>query len=139
MKILVDTNVIIDALTARRPWNQDAENIFYMAANHTAKMYVTSNTVTDIYYLLRKHLQNAEDAKLTMSKLYSLFGILDVTAADCINALSSAVSDYEDAIMEQAAASARINYIVTRNVKDYKFSSIKALLPEEFISLMERS
>ena len=139
MKVLIDTNIIIDALTSRMPWNQNAEKIFFMAANHTAQMYITSNTATDIYYLLRKYLQSTEESKQTMSKLFSLFGILDVTGNDCINALSSSIPDYEDAVLEQSALRSDIDYIVTRNIKDYTFSSISALLPEDFIALMEES
>jgi len=139
MKVLIDTNIIIDALTARKPWYKDAKKIFYMAANQTAQMYITSNTATDIYYLLRKYLQSTEESKQTMSKLFSLFGILDVTGNDCINALSSSIPDYEDAVLEQSALRSDIDYIVTRNIKDYTFSSISALLPEDFIALMEES
>lgn len=139
MKILIDTNIIIDALTSRQPWNRNAEQIFYMAANHTAEMYITVNTATDIYYLLRKHLQNTKAAKEAMSKLFSIFLILDITSAHCINALSSAVSDYEDAVLEQAASDAHMDYIVTRNIKDFRSSCVKVLLPEDLLSLMNRS
>lgn len=138
MKVLIDTNIIIDALTSRQPWNKDAEQIFLMAADHTAKMYITANTATDIYYLLRKYLKDSVLAKQHMSKLFSLFGILDVTAAHCINALNSSVTDYEDAVMEQTAIAANLNYIITRNLKDYIPSSIPALLPEAFISFMSQ-
>ena len=55
MRILADTNVIIDALTSREPWNKSAEEIFLMAANHTIEMYITASSATDIYYLIRKH------------------------------------------------------------------------------------
>lgn len=139
MKILVDTNIIIDALTSRQPFSHNAEQIFYMAANHTAEMYITANTATDIYYLLRKHLHNTKSANETMSKIFSIFTILDVTAAHCINALSSAVADYEDAVLEQTAFHAHMDYIVTRNIKDFQYSRIKALLPENLISLMKHS
>lgn len=78
MRILADTNVIIDALTSREPWNKSAEEIFLMAANHTIEMYITASSATDIYYLIRKHLHNIEAAKMIMGKLYSLTGILEV-------------------------------------------------------------
>lgn len=139
MKILVDTNIIIDALTSRQPWCSNAEQIFYMVANHTAEMYITANTATDIYYLLRKHLQNTKSAKETMSKLFSIFAILDVTAVHCINALSSAIADFEDAVLEQTASETHMDYIVTRNIKDFQYSSVRALLPEDLIAFMTHS
>ena len=69
MKILVDTNVIIDVLTSREPWYKNAEKIFLMAANHTVDIYITASSATDIYYLVRKHLHSTETAKQIMGKM----------------------------------------------------------------------
>lgn len=138
MKILIDTNVIIDALTSREPWNESAEKIFIMAANHIINMYITASSATDIYYLVRKHLHDTDMAKQIMGKLYSLTGILEVTGSDCVDALASPITDYEDAVVERVAANAEIDYIVTRNVKDFQKGMVKVILPGEFIAVMER-
>ena len=135
MRILADTNVIIDALTSREPWNKSAEEIFLMAANHTIEMYITASSATDIYYLIRKHLHNIEAAKMIMGKLYSLTGILEVTADDCMDALASAISDYEDAVVEKVASRKDMDYIVTRNIKDYQAGGTKIILPDDFVKL----
>lgn len=135
MKILMDTNIIIDALTGREPFRESAEQIFMLAANMIEDMYITANSATDIYYLIRKHLHNTEQVKSTMSKLYQLFGILDVTAKDCQDALLSDTKDYEDAVISCCAKRNHMDYIVTRNIKDYEKSKVKALLPEDFIKL----
>ena len=137
MKVLIDTNVIVDALTSREPWKESAEKIFLMAANRIMDVYITASSATDIYYLVRKYLHNTEQAKQVMGKLYSLVGILAVTGDDCVNALASAVSDYEDAVVESAAVKADMDYIITRNVKDYREAMIKAILPDDFSALME--
>lgn len=137
MKILVDTNVIIDALTSREPWNESAEKIFLMSANHIMDMYITASAATDIYYLVRKYLHNTEQSKQIMGKLYSLANILDVTEKDCVDALASPMSDYEDAVVERVAERACMDYIVTRNIKDYEHANVKIILPDNFISLME--
>lgn len=136
MRILADTNVIIDALTSREPWNKSAEEIFLMAANHTIEMYITAGSATDIYYLIRKHLHNTEETKTIMGKLYSLIGILEVTANDCMDALASAISDYEDAVVEKVASRKEMDYIVTRNIKDYQAEGTKIILPDEFVNLV---
>ncbi|MBD5533910.1 MAG: PIN domain-containing protein [Lachnospiraceae bacterium] len=138
MRVLVDTNVIIDALTSREPWNQYAEKIFIMAANRNLDMYMTASSATDIYYLVRKYLHSTEQAKHVMGKLYSLTGILPATEVDCIDALASAVIDYEDAVIERVAAKADMDYIVTRNRKGFQQGTVKAILPEELIVLMEQ-
>lgn len=136
MKVLIDTNVIIDVLTSREPWRKSAETIFIMAANDMMDMYITASSATDIYYLVKKHLHSADSAKQVMGKLYSLVGILTVSGAECIDALASSISDYEDAVGERVSVKADMDYIITRNVKDYQQGMMKTISPDDFIVLM---
>ena len=137
MKVLIDTNVVLDALTSREPWKDSAEKIFLMAANYAVDMYITASSATDIYYLVRKYLHSTRQAKQVMSKLYSFVGIVSVTGTDCMDALASPIMDYEDALVERVSIKAGMDCIITRNVKDYQYGTIKAILPDDFISLME--
>ena len=138
MKILIDTNIVIDALTSREPWNESAEKIFLMAANDIIEMYITASSATDIYYLIRKHLHNTKTARQIMGKLYSLTGILEVKEEDLVEALASPITDYEDAVVEQVARRSDMECIITRNQKDYEAGLIKIFLPEDFIRFMEQ-
>lgn len=79
MKALVDTNVIIDALTGREPFREAAEEIFMLAANQIGDLYITASSATDIYYLIRKHLHDTGQAKSAIAKLFELFYLLDST------------------------------------------------------------
>ncbi len=137
MKALVDTNVIVDALTSRTPWKDSAEQVFLMAASHRINLYITASSATDIYYLVRKHLRSAEQAKQVMGKLYSLMEILTVTGDECIAALASPINDYEDAVVERTALKAGMDYIITRNEKDYLHGMVQAILPDDLILLLE--
>ena len=137
MKVLIDTNVIVDALTSREPWKESAEKIFLMTANQVMDAYITASSATDIYYLVKKYLHSTEQAKQVMGRLYSLMGILAVTGDECLDALASAISDYEDAVIERSAVKAKMDCIITRNVKDYQDRMVKAMLPDDFIALME--
>lgn len=139
MRILVDTNIIIDALTGREPFREAAEQVFLIAANRTEDMYITASSVTDIYYLVRKHLHSTEQAKNVMSKLFELFYILDVTSSDCMDALASEIKDYEDAVVACCAYRSQMDYIVTRNIKDYAASKVRVILPGEFINFIQQS
>lgn len=139
MKILVDTNIIIDTLTSREPFREAAEQIFLLAANQIEDMYITASSATDIYYLVRKYLHDTDQARNTMSKLYELFYILDVTSGDCREALASRVKDYEDAVIAGCAKRNHMDYIVTRNSRDYEHSKVKALLPDELLKLASQS
>lgn len=138
MKILVDTNVIIDALTSREPFREDAEQIFLLAANRIEDMYITASSVTDIYYLVRKYLHSTEQAKNVMMKLYELFYILDVTAIDCKDALLIEMNDYEDAVISCCAFHNHIDYIATRNIKDYERSKVQAILPAQLLKMISQ-
>ena len=136
MRILVDTNIIIDALTGREPFREAAEQVFLIAANRAEDMYITASSVTDIYYLVRKHLHSTEQSKDVMSKLFELFYILDVTSGDCMDALASEIKDYEDAVVACCAYRSQIDYIVTRNIKDYAASKVRAISPEKFVEII---
>ena len=68
-------------------------------------------------------------------KLLELFKLADTAADDCINALASEVSDYEDAVMIESAVRIEADYIMTRNINDYKKSPVPVILPEEFLAL----
>ena len=113
------------------------QKIFLMAANQTIEMYITASSATDIYYLIRKYLHNTEEAKSIMGKLFSLTGILDVGANDCIYALASSINDYEDAVVEKVANRNDMDYIVTRNIKDYQAGDTKIILPDDFVKFVE--
>lgn len=139
MKILIDTNVILDAVAAREPWNTEAEQIFLLAANNRVEAFITASSVTDIYYLIRKHLHNHEEAKKVMSKLYDLFGVLDVNQGDCTNALHSGMKDYEDAVADQSAFRNGMDYIVTRNISDYGQAKVEAISSKTLIDMMQSS
>lgn len=138
MKILIDTNIVIDALTSREPWNEDAEKIFLMAANNIIDMYITASSATDIYYLIRKHLHSTETARQIMGKLYSLVGLIEVKGEDLIDALASPITDYEDAVVEQVARRSDMECIVTRNLKGYEAGSTQIYSPEDFVRFLEQ-
>ncbi|MBQ3545686.1 MAG: PIN domain-containing protein [Lachnospiraceae bacterium] len=137
MKILIDTNVVIDALTSREPFNKSAEKLFIMSANNIVDMYITASSAADIYYLVRKYLHNTESSKQIMKKLYSLIGILEVREEDCIEALESKITDYEDAVLEKVARRSGMEYIITRNQKDFESGITKVILPDDFIKIIE--
>jgi hypothetical protein len=72
-----------------------------------------------------------------MGKLYSLTGILEVTADDCMDVLSSSISDYEYAVVEKVVSRKHMDYIVTRNMKDYQAGGTKIILLENFVKFMK--
>ncbi len=138
MKILIDTNVILDALINRTPYNSSAEKLFLLAAENKLTAAITANSITDIYYLLSKHLKNKDIAKQALVNLFSLFQILDVTANDCKKALILPIEDYEDALLVTCARRNKINSIITRNLKDFAESPIHAVSPDDFLASLSK-
>lgn len=137
MRALVDTCVIIDALQSRVPFAEAAQKIFIHSANKQFEGYITAKSVTDIYYLTYRLTHSDAESRKILSKLFTLFHLLDTTSLDCRKAISSEVSDYEDAIMVETAIRTEMDCIVTRNEKDYMKSSVKVYEPSVFLKLFE--
>lgn len=137
MKVLIDTCVIIDALQSRVPFAQAAQKIFIASANQQFEGYITAKSVTDIYYLTHHLTHSDKETRKILSKLFTLFHILDTASSDCHKAIFSELSDYEDAIMVETAIRTGMDCIVTRNVKDYTKSSVTIYEPSSFISILE--
>lgn len=133
MRVLLDTCVIVDALQDRKPFSDDAKAIFLAVAGRTLEGCMTAKSLTDIYYLTHRLTHSEADTRVILNKLFSLFDVLDTTASDCREAVFSSVSDYEDAVMIQTAMRAKMDYIITRNVRDYSGSAVPVLTPAEFV------
>lgn len=139
MRILLDTCVIIDTLQHREPFCEFTDKVFIAVANKIAEGYLTANSITDIHYLTHKATHSEEQTRMILSKLFSLFDILDTTGNACREALFSNTKDYEDAIMIKTAEDEKIDYIVTRNISDYSESSVAVITPEDFINLISEN
>ncbi|MDO4619280.1 MAG: PIN domain-containing protein [Lachnospiraceae bacterium] len=136
MKIIVDTCVIIDALQKREPFMEDAIRLCYAVANQKCDAFVPAKSVADLYYILHRSLHSDALTRTALKKLFHSFGILDTTEMDCRNALTSQMPDFEDAMLAETAYRNKIDYIVTRNLKDYKHSDIPACSPQEILNIM---
>lgn len=133
MRALIDTCIIIDALQSRLPFKNHAQEIFLLAANRQFEGFITAKSSTDIYYLTHKYLHCDKETRKVLSGLYMLFDLLDTAGIDCRKAISSGMSDFEDAVMVETAIRCGMDCIVTRNVKDYEKSLINVYQPDEFL------
>lgn len=139
MRVLVDTCVIIDALQSRVPFEKAAQKIFIYSANKKFEGYITAKSVTDIYYLTHQLTHSDVETRRILNKLFTLFHLLDTTSLDCRKAISSEISDYEDAVMVETALRSEMDCIVTRNAKDYTKSVVKVCEPSAFLELLEEN
>lgn len=133
MKILLDTNVIIDALQSRTPWAADAQNIFLRVAMNEFAGFITTKSVADIHYIMHHYLHDEQKTRDALHKLFELFNLLDTRAIDCKKALLSSTTDYDDAIMIETAVRSAVDCIITRNPHDFTQSTIRIFTPSAFL------
>jgi predicted nucleic acid-binding protein len=131
MKLLIDTNVILDACLSREPWHENAEKLILACAEEKVVGCVTASSVTDIYYILNKELRSAEQAKQALLNIITLLDVLDVTGTDCAKAFELPLPDYEDALLAYCATRHKVDRIVTRNLKHFAGSPVPVVAPEE--------
>lgn len=136
MKIVVDTNVIIDILCKREPFFEDSYNALNKCIdNHT--LIVSASAITDIFSIARKYICS-EKAKECIRNLLDLIKISDTRGADIEKALSSDVSDFEDAVVSAIAERQKAKYILTRNTKDFEKSKILSITPHDYLNINKR-
>ncbi len=136
-QVFLDTNVIIDFLADRKPFSNAAAGIFNYADLGKIKLYISAVSYNNIYYILRQSLSNIETIKL-LDELSQMTEIAAVTKVIIKSSLKSDIKDFEDAIQYNCALSLnKIDFIVTRDTKDFKKSALPIMNPEEALILIE--
>lgn len=135
MRALIDTCIIIDALQSRIPFKDNAQEIFLLAANRQFEGFITAKASADIYYVTFKYLHSDRETRKILSGLYMLFDLLDTAGIDCRKAISSGMSDFEDAVMAETALRCGMDCIVTKNIKDYGKPPVGIYQPAEFLNI----
>ena len=136
MRVLLDTCVVIDALQSREPFCKDAQEIFLAAANRRFDGYLTAKATTDIYYLTHRLTHSDKETRRILSTLLGLFELIDTAGMDCRRAVSSDMGDFEDAVMAESALRSGMDYIVTRNGRDYRQSPVPVCSPGELLEMV---
>ena len=136
MKILVNTDVVLNVLLDRRPYSADSAHVFRLIEEGLVSAMLCAATITTLDYLLTQSLSR-RDARQYLVKLMRLFEIAPVNRAVIEAALESGITDFEDAVLEQSAAYSRADAVVTRNAKDFARGSLQIFDPRQFIALIE--
>ena len=116
MIVLLDSNIIMDALQERQPFDAPAKEIMRKAHGREITCCITANAVADIFCLFKK-ARNLQSARSALEYLLKNYCIVAVTQEDCLNALSLPIIDFEDALVAICAKKAAADYIVTRDEK----------------------
>jgi len=137
LRVIVDTNVVLDVLLEREPFVNAAVVVFCLVEESRIEAFLCATTITTLDYLLTQSLP-ASEARNALRKLISLFGIATVNRPVIERAFDSKISDFEDAVLDEAGQMAGVDSIVTRNTKDFTGSALKVFDPNELFAHLNR-
>ena len=135
MRFLVDANILLDVLMNRQPHVTDSANIWKLCETGQTEGYISSLTFANLIYIMRKEI-NPKGIEIILDKLSLIFHFADLTSSDLISAAKLQWNDFEDAVQCVTAKRLNADYIITRNVKDFKESDIIAITPTNMLKLI---
>jgi len=133
MKIIIDTNVALDVLLNRTEFLQSSHDILKLSAQDRVSGFLTTTTITDMFYVLHKNSKDALKSRQAIAQLIKLVTLEAIAPSDISHALASDITDLEDAVVCFAARRIKADYIVTRNIIDFINSPVPAITPTDFI------
>lgn len=134
MKLLIDTNVILDMVFKRSGCDISME-LFRKVKEIGASAYITASSVTDIFYIIRKETHNINRAYIIMENIFRLVAVLSVTEKDIQDAFGEKWKDFEDCVQYMAGKNSGMDYIITVNCKDYEDTMLPVITPAAWIEL----
>ena len=137
MKLLIDTNIVLDVLLKREPFYQDAVKVMNLAQYEDIQEYVSASAVTDIYYIAYKQIKDRKLVLDLIKRLLMVVSIAAVTEQEIRNALETGWRDFEDAVQYSVALLNEMEGLVTRNPRDYEGTDIEIWSPEQALSVYE--
>ena len=139
MNVLIDSNVILDALLRRGEFAENAARILALSEKGLIDGYVSASAVTDIYYIISKTIKNKSSALALLKKLLSVIHVASVTDNIIREAVALEWNDFEDCIQYVVGKGVFSKYIITRNPKDFSEGSVEVISPDQFIEFIESS
>ena len=132
-KIFIDSDVVIDFFTDRKPFANPASEIFELNEQGKIQLYLSAASVNNIYYIVRRFLGHKETLKV-IEELTEMTEIVGTTKKEILQALKNDFKDFEDSIQYSCAVTIKgLEAILTRNVKDYSNSKIAIFTPENYL------
>lgn len=137
MKVLIDTNILLDVILQREPHLELSKRVL-QCCQSIVDGYIAIHTFSNMFYILHEIEKfTIEECRNTFNKLLYVFDVAGLNKQDIVSAVNNnAFLDIEDSMQHEASVSAGLDYIVTRNCKDYEKGSIPAVTPKEFLLLV---
>lgn len=134
-KVFLDSDVILDLLTERKPHFEPSLELFLMIQKKKILAFTSPVVIANMFYILSRHF-NKEKAIRSLTKIKKLVKVLNCGDDEIERALSSDFKDFEDAIQYFTALAHEMDIILTRNVKDYKMAKINVSTPLEYVNTL---
>jgi len=135
MKILIDTNIAIDVLLRQHPFFATGVKVFGLSKLGIA-LFLSASTITDIYYIISRTLKSKKIAMSLLKNLLATVDIAAVTGNEIRQAISLDWGDFEDAVQYAAGEALAVDYIVTRNKRDFASAVLPVVTPDELLALL---
>jgi len=133
MRILFDTNVILDFIVERPPFSSSAEKAIELCMGNGIQSCIAAHTISNLFYILRKDVA-VDDRRRMLLRLCQIFTVIGIDVDKLKSALNnSGFKDFEDCLHAECAVDFKADYIVTRNIKDFINSAIPSIEPDELI------
>ena len=136
MKVLIDTNVILDVLYKREGFYEDSLKIWKLCETRKIDGYISALSIPNIVYILRREL-DPEKTLEVINNINLVFKIYDLKSDIIMQAAEKKTKDYEDALQIVTAQKLKASFIVTRNIKDFAGSKIIAVKPSELLERLD--
>lgn len=136
MTVLLDTNIIMDALQERQPFDTAAKTILLLGQRGRISCCFTANAATDIFFLYSK-ARNRKEANIALDFLLKTYKVVTITQRDCVTALALPNEDFEDSLVEVCANNINADYIISRDEEFAKVSTgVRVIKPDDFLALI---
>jgi predicted nucleic acid-binding protein len=136
MKVLFDTNIVIDILKRREPFYENSNRVLMLIINEKIEGIIGTSAITDIYYLTKKQYADTKTAVDIIFDILEIIKPVDTLTSDVFSAAKLGFDDFEDAVVASIAMREKADYIITRNTKDFSKSPVPVITPDAFLAMM---
>ncbi len=133
MTIFLDSNIILDIFLNNKDFYDESKKVLSLADLDNIDYFISAASITDIFYILNKHIKNPDEVKNHLKSLLKIVSIAGIDESCIRNALDSSWKDFEDAVQHEASVQIRADYLVTRNTSDFKSSFVEVITPADFL------
>ena len=136
MRVLLDTNVVLDLVLAREPFAQESAQLFKLHEQGKIDAYIAAITPINVFYVTRK-LKGLHEAQRAVELLLISLAVCSLNHSVLDQAYKLPFRDYEDAVQNASATSSGLDTIVTRDINDYKNATLPVFSPTDFLAKLK--